>query len=82
MAAMPKFYFNVYDGRPSKDLQGEELPDKHAAWKEATIMAGDILRGLDGRFKPGQAWKLEVTDERGELIYAIVVHAHQGEGSD
>jgi hypothetical protein len=76
---MPKYYFNVYHGTPSMDQEGEDLPDKHAAWKEATTMAGDILRDLDGRFTPGQDWRLEVTDERGMPIYAIVVHAHQSE---
>lgn len=74
---MPRYYFNVYYERPSMDELGEELPDKHAAWKEVTSMAGSILRDLDGRFKPGQEWKLEVTNERGAPIYAIYIHADQ-----
>jgi hypothetical protein len=28
---------------------GEELADRHAAWCEATITAGQILQDLDGR---------------------------------
>jgi hypothetical protein len=74
---MPRYYFNVHHEQSSADKVGEELPDKHAAWKEATRMAGDILRDLDGRFKPGQDWKLEVTNERGLPVYAILVHAEQ-----
>jgi hypothetical protein len=76
---MPRCYFNVHHEQSSTDNEGEELPDNHAAWKEATRMAGDILRDLDGRFKPGQDWKLEVTNERGVPVYAIVVHAEQSD---
>ncbi|WP_441465704.1 hypothetical protein [Bradyrhizobium xenonodulans] len=28
------------------------MPDKHAAWKEATVTAGQILQGLDGKLTP------------------------------
>jgi len=76
---MPRYYFNVHHEQLGTDKVGEELPDRHAAWKEATVMAGDILRDLDGRFKPGQEWKLEVVDERGSLIYVILIHAEQSD---
>ena len=36
-----------------------------------------MLHDLDGRFKPGQEWKLEVTNERGVPIYAIYIRADQ-----
>jgi len=52
--AMPRYFFNVYHGEPSMDGEGEELPDKHAAWNEATRTAGSILCDLDGRFQPGR----------------------------
>jgi hypothetical protein len=74
---MPRYFFNVHHEGLTKDDEGEELPDKHAAWSEATRTAGDILRDLDGNFKPGSDWKLEVTNERGQPVYAIIVHAEQ-----
>ena len=74
---MPRYFFNVYHGEPTMDVEGEELPDKHAAWNEATRTAGSILCDLDGRFQPGQEWRLEVTNERGVPIYAIYIRADQ-----
>ena len=32
---MPKYFFHVYHNEPEIDYEGEELPDKHAAWREA-----------------------------------------------
>ena len=60
---MPRYFFNIYHETEQINLQGEELPDKHAAWKEATVMAGQILQDMDGKLKPGQWWQMEVTDE-------------------
>jgi len=60
---LPRYFFNIYHEAPNVDREGEELADKHAAWKEATQMAGHILQDLDGNFQPGQTWKLEVPDE-------------------
>jgi hypothetical protein len=42
---MPRYFFHVHHDRSVEDYEGEELPDKHAAWREATIMAGQILQG-------------------------------------
>jgi len=39
------------------------LPDAKAAWREATVTAGQIIQDLDGKLRPGKQWRLEVTDE-------------------
>jgi hypothetical protein len=72
---MPKYFFNVYHERAEIDREGEELPDKFAAWKEATVTAGQILQDLDGRFRPGREWRMEVTDESANALYVIHIHA-------
>jgi hypothetical protein len=41
---MPRYFFHFYHDLPELDYEGEELPDKHAAWKEATVMAGQTLQ--------------------------------------
>ena len=41
---MPGYFFNVHHERESVDSVGKELPDKHAAWKEATVAAGEICK--------------------------------------
>ena len=72
---MPRYFFNIYHETEQINLQGEELPDKHAAWKEATVMAGQILQDMDGKLKPGQWWQMEVTDEFLNRLFAIHIHA-------
>ena len=61
--------------RSEPDEIGEELPDRQAAWKEATITAGQILQSLDGKLQPGGDWRMEVTDEFGHPLYIISVSA-------
>jgi hypothetical protein len=71
---VPRYFFNVLSDSEHIDPVGEELPDKHAAWKEATVMAGQILQAMDGDFKPGQTWQLEITDEFANPLFRIQVH--------
>jgi hypothetical protein len=58
--------------------EGEELADGHAAWREATMMAGEIIRDIDGKLRPGQCWELEVIDEFRNPLYVISVRARKG----
>ena len=61
---MPRYYFNVHNVTPSIDHEGEELRDDEAAWRQATLTAGELFKDIDGKFRPNQGWSLEVTDER------------------
>jgi hypothetical protein len=40
---VPQYFFNVGGERSVSDTVGEELPDDEAAWKEATLIAGEIF---------------------------------------
>jgi hypothetical protein len=66
---VPRYFFNIHGIRPSIDEEGEELPDDEVAWHEATVIAGEIFRDIDGKFRPEQEWSLEVTDERRQPLY-------------
>ena len=68
---MQKYYFNVPDLEPSVDEHGEEFPDDSAAWKQATMFAGELLKDLDGKFLPGQEFSVEVTDLQKRILYRI-----------
>jgi hypothetical protein len=74
---MPRYFFNVHHERSSIDTEGEELPDKHAAWRQATIVAGETIRDIEGRLQPGREWRLEVTDEFANPLYIIHLSAEQ-----
>jgi hypothetical protein len=72
---MPQYFFNVHGVRRSTDDVGEELPDDKVAWDEATIIAAELFRDIDGKFQPGQEWTLEVTDAQRRPLYLINVSA-------
>jgi hypothetical protein len=56
-----RYFFHVYHQHPDIDTVGEELPDRHAAWKEATITAGQMPQSLDGNSNQIGAWKLRMS---------------------
>jgi hypothetical protein len=72
---MPRYFFNVHGVRKSTDELGEELPNDQAAWVEATIIAGELFRDINGKFQPGQEWTLEVTDAERRSLYSINISA-------
>jgi hypothetical protein len=74
---MPTYFYNVHNVQPSTDHAGVVLKDDEAAWKEATLLAGDLFKDIDGKFRPGQEWTLEVTDEQRRPLYFIVVNARK-----
>jgi hypothetical protein len=74
---LPKYFVHVYHNEPEIDNEGEELPDKHAAWREATVMAGQTLQGLDGKLQPGREWRMEVTDEFANPLYVLHINAEK-----
>ncbi len=74
---MPRYFFNIYHESPNIDSVGEELPGDEIAWREATVITGELIRELNGRFQPGQQWRLEVMNEANELLYVIWVTGHR-----
>jgi len=74
---MARYFFNIHGVRQSLDEEGEELPDNETAWKEATIIAGELFRDIDGKFRPGQDWALEVTDDQRRPLYVIRISAQE-----
>ncbi|MGY3156584.1 DUF6894 family protein [Bradyrhizobium elkanii] len=71
---MPRYYFHVHHGQTELDREGEELPDKHAAWREATVAAG---HGLDVKLRPQEDWSMEVVDEFQNPLYTLRISAEK-----
>ena len=61
---MPIYHFEViHNGSGTGPHEGIDLPDMDAAWKEATIAFGQMVRDLDGSLQPGSDWSIEIQDE-------------------
>jgi hypothetical protein len=74
---MSRYFFDFHHEGSRLDTEGVELPNNEAAWREATAVAGELFRNMDGKFHPGQEWRLEVTDERRNPIYILRVYAEE-----
>ena len=67
---MPRYFFHIHNiGRD--DPSGQDLADHAAAWREATLVAAELFRDIDGKLQPGQSWWLEVTDDSQKPLYVI-----------
>ncbi|MBK3665913.1 hypothetical protein JJE66_32420 [Bradyrhizobium diazoefficiens] len=74
---MPRYFFHVIHERHEVDREGEELPDRYAAWREATETAGQMLQGLDGKLTPDRDWRMEVADEFRNTLYVLHISAEK-----
>lgn len=50
---------------------------QQAAWEEATRTAGELIRDVDGRLKPGHDWRMEITDEFSNPLWETHVRAEK-----
>lgn len=65
---MPRYYFNLKDGKTTLDREGTDLADLDAAHKAAVTLSGEVLReGASRSLWSGSPWELWVTDEPGGL---------------
>ncbi|WP_192707196.1 hypothetical protein [Methylobacterium sp. OAE515] len=70
---MPRYFFNVHDGRSELDAEGTELTSYDAARLAAVQLAGELLRDEAHRRKLGDAWRLEVLNESGTNVCSVDV---------
>ncbi|HEV3396712.1 MAG TPA: hypothetical protein VG100_11265 [Xanthobacteraceae bacterium] len=68
---MPRYYFNIMDGRPVVDREGIDLPDAAAARKEATRYAIDLVRRQSELRGWNEVENVVVTDERGAEVLTV-----------
>ena len=74
---MPRYFFHVYDGYSSLDTDGTELPDIYTVQAEAIRTSGEILRDMGAQFWDGTEWRLEVADERGQILFILRFSAEE-----
>ena len=74
---MPRYFFHVYDGYSVPDQDGTELPDIYTAQAQAIRLTGEILRDMGAQFWDGAAWRLEVADARGQVLFVLHFSAEE-----
>ena len=68
---MPRYFFNVIDGRSIIDNEGSELAGLKDARIEAIQLAGAILRDEGDTFWNGEEWHMHVTDASGLSVLKL-----------
>jgi uncharacterized protein DUF6894 len=63
---VPRYHFDMADGRPYCEEEGIDLADDPTAWREAKRLTRDI----EGALEPGESWHLEVRDET-DIVFRL-----------
>lgn len=70
---MQRFFFNLSDGSVERDDVGMELTNIAAARVEAVRYTGEVLRGRPDMVSASREVRVEVTNERGLLLFTVIV---------
>ncbi|MFB0488372.1 hypothetical protein ABIE45_000958 [Methylobacterium sp. OAE515] len=72
-ARVPRYFFNVHDGRSEIDTEGTELADQDAARLMGVQLAGEILKDEGYRQMLGDTWHLDVLDGADGVVCRVDV---------
>ena len=70
-----RYFFHTEDGRGFPDEDGDELPSLEAAKASAVAVFTEVLRDNPNEFWAHERFRITVTDEAGEKLFAIVMLA-------
>lgn len=68
---MPRYFFDIKDGRDIPDLEGSEHADLNAARLEAVRYSGEVLREMPEQFWHAEEWKMTVLDAKRAPIFLL-----------
>ena len=75
---MPRYFFNIQDGRDIPDTEGIVLADADAARVEAVAALGDLIKGRAKTFWKSGDWQIQVTDEQGASVCDVYLSGTVG----
>jgi len=58
---MPRYFSTTQGDQRGQQEEEIQLSDDRAAWSEATVACGEILRDI--KLMPNQEWRMDVNDE-------------------
>jgi hypothetical protein len=69
---VPRYFFNIHDGKDIIDNEGTELSDIVQARSDAVDLAGRTIAEMGDTFWTGDRdWRLEVTDETRKVLFVL-----------
>ncbi len=70
---MPRYFFNVCNGRSDIDYEGTELADVDAAKTEAARLAAGIIHEDPRQIWLGHTTAIEVANKAGHILFVVLV---------
>ena len=68
---MPRYFFNIQDGKDILDTEGTELAGVAEARDQAIAAAGEMIRSNGHTVWNGSEWRMDVTDETGNSVFTL-----------
>jgi hypothetical protein len=68
---VPRYFFNVRDGRDIPDTEGTELAGVAEARNQAIVAAGEMIKQDGNTVWNGKGWRMHVTDEAGAPVFTL-----------
>jgi hypothetical protein len=68
---MPRYFFNVHDGKDLYDKEGTELAGIGEARDQAIRTAGEIIKQNGHTVWNGSPWQMNVIDEAGSAVFTL-----------
>ena len=68
---MPRYFFNVHDGKDIEDIEGTVLSSDARAREQAISTAGEMIRSEASAFPECEVWEMRVTDETGRCLVTL-----------
>jgi hypothetical protein len=72
---MPHYHFHMLNGRPFRDLDGEELADEAAARRMTLTIMGEVLRGGEIDIRGAGPFRILCTDTAGAVVTGLIAEA-------
>ena len=79
---MPRYFFNVTDGKFLVDSEGTVCADRAAMRREAIRTAGDLLSDMAEAFPAGLDWQMHVTDQARTTVLKLRFSADETPAND
>ncbi len=74
---MPRYFFNVIDGKLLVDDEGAECSGMSEVRAQAIETAGAMLRDMGGNFPNNLEWQMLVTDESKRTVFKLWFSAEE-----
>ncbi len=75
---MPRYFFNIHKDHHTPDSTGADLADLEQARVQAARVMAQEMTDHPGDFWNDEEWHIEVTDQRGLILFAVysaAIHA-------